>query len=317
MGGSPPSMPGPSKEERALQKEQTELLRFQREILISQNDQQKALLPFFAKSAGIGLNFDDEGNVTGAFELDSEQKSLDRANQLSFSKRTAAALSGTLPVDPALEQNLTNQEQTLRERLVQQFGAGYETSTPGIQSLQEFQKSAEALRFGARTGQMTLAEQLGLARQGQELQNQQQQMGVFRQSSIGDPLSIAGGFNQNAAGYNAPLNRMQQERSLQFQAQMAGHNSQNQMMGGIGQMFGSLFGAVAMSDIRMKDDLVPIGHMENSGLVIYSYTMPDGKHFGLIADDVEKLWPDLVVEDAYGLKQINYWGVMEREANYG
>jgi hypothetical protein len=66
------------------------------------------------------------------------------------SERLQKALAGELPVDPALERQITEDERTVRSKLLAQVGPGYETSTPGIQSLADFRQRAEELRSAAR-----------------------------------------------------------------------------------------------------------------------------------------------------------------------
>jgi hypothetical protein len=117
-------------------------------------------------------------------------------------ERSQAALSGTLPVDPALERSLTDNTRTLEATLAQQLGPRYATSTAGIQALAENTKRAEELRSSARTGQLSLAEQLGVARQ---------QMGnVERAGNIGRLLQAYGVPSGPAGAGTGQLNALAQ-----------------------------------------------------------------------------------------------------------
>lgn len=243
---APVNVPAASAEEKALMAEQTALLRQQSQIMTSQLEQQKTLLPFFAKEAGVDLQFDEDGNITGATKIKTELDLQNEEIQGKFNERTLAALGGTLPVDPALEASLETAEQTLREKLQNQFGPGYETSTPAIQTLEEFRKSSEQLRYGARTGQLTLAEQLGLARREMSGSEQGQDLNIFRGSAIGDPAMISGGIGNVAAGYQNPISTYANNRSQQFQANMFNAQQQSQMLGGFGKLAGMLFGNLMM-----------------------------------------------------------------------
>jgi hypothetical protein len=241
--GSHVDAPKPTAEERALQAKQAQLLDLQSQIITRQMDQQQALLPFMAEQLGMKIIKNKDGQIIGAKKIVTAQDKQRTAIENQLLQRTQDALGGKLPVDPGLESQLGNQEQTLREKLQQQFGPGYETSTPGIQALQEFQKSADSLRYGARTGQLTLAEQLGLSHQEMDLQQQQQQMGLFRQAAVGDPLSFASGAGSTAQGYGQAQVPYIQQRQMELQANM--FNAQNSGLGAIGGIFGQLFGAVA------------------------------------------------------------------------
>lgn len=369
-------VPGPSAEERALQTEQTELLRLQREIILETREQQDVLLPIFAQSLGLELSYDAEGNLIGAsrtaealrredlstqllektlkdmiegtplearqlklldLQLQQLQEELDPTTEEGMRKkeidkllqeRTLKALKGELEIDPALERDLAKQEETLRDTLRAQLGPGYETSSPGIEALQAYQEGANVLRSQARRGELTLSEQLSMARQGidvalgnQVLSASQAPMpgvdplgaggfsfGVNRTTAANDMtlaqlisggnMSIAGGLGQVAAGFQMPIGTMQRDREMQLQASIA--NSQNNMagLGALGSVFGSILGLIPFSDERLKSDLSQIG--EWKGIPIYVYTIGHKRKIGLMAQDLVG-----VAEDALG--QLGEW----------
>jgi hypothetical protein len=289
--GTSTSVPGPSPEEKALQAQQTELLKFQTDILKQQQTQQKVLLPFLADQQGFSVQMDDNGNITGITKKNDPLQAQNDEITGKLNQRTLDALNGNLPVDPALEQQLSTQEQTLKERLAQQFGPGYETSTPGIETLGNFMNNAEQLRYGARTGQLTLAEQLGITRQQQNAFDDQSSQDALRQSAFGDPLTIAGGYGQVARGYGAAQAPYQQQRSLQVQASNANASRTAGLIGaGVG-----VAGMALFSDKDMKTDLVPISRTRD-GFTIYQYTRKDTGEsmIGVLAQDVEAVYPELV-----------------------
>lgn len=76
------NVPKPTAEEKALQAEQTELLRAQREILLQTQSQQAALLPVFAESLGLSLKFDQAGNIIGAEQTPQAQRIEGLSQQL-------------------------------------------------------------------------------------------------------------------------------------------------------------------------------------------------------------------------------------------
>lgn len=203
-------------------------------------------MPFLLKQAGFEVELNKKGKIKGITESP-EQKALneqDQEIQKLLNERSLAALKGELPVDPALERELANQEETLRQRLQGQFGTGYETSTPGIQTLDEFFQSASTLRSQARRGELTLAEQLGLARRESENADNTTAFNMIRGSVIGDPLTFANAMGSNAYGYGQAQQPYQFDRSMQFQANVQNSANQMAMMGGIGQLAGTMFGAI-------------------------------------------------------------------------
>ena len=70
--------------------------------------------------------------------------------------------------------------------------------------------------------------------------------------------------------------------------------------------FGTLFGNDPYSDRRLKRDIEPVG--THKGLTVYAfrYLWDDALHYGYMADEVEKVAPDAVSEDANGFKRVNY-----------
>lgn len=326
MSGPSVEAPKPSDEERALQREQAELLRQQRDILSDQADMQELLLPAFAAQSGLNLIYGDDGEITGvehiidpalqqqATEAQFEQllaeqefyKENSGLRELQFdvekqlAERSLKALRGELDVDPALERELGQQEETLRERLRQQFGAGFETGTPGIQALQEFQDSATGLRSAARRGELTLSEQLGQARtalrqgQGQQTINNLGQLlglqgintGNQQQAIFGPALSIAGGIGQNAAGFGSAQIPYQQQRQMEFDASMFNAQNSGGFLGPLGSIFGSVLSAVPFSDYRLKSWWLPIGKLYN-GVKLYLFEYSWGEQrIGVMAHEV-------------------------------
>lgn len=294
--GTKTKVPGISAEERMLQQSQAELLNLQTSILKQQQQQQKVLLPFLAEQEGFDVQLDDNGNITSINKRADPLEDQNKEIQTLLNEKSLKALKGELPVDPALEEGIASQEQTLRERLAGQFGPGYETSSPGIETLGNFFKSSEILREGARTGQLTLAEQLGITRQQQSGFDQASSQDALRMSAVGDPLTFAGAFGQIAKGYGAAQQPYQNQRNMQAQVQGANASRTTSLIGaGIGAI-GAYF-----SDAAMKKDLVPITKTKH-GFPVYLYTRTDTgeRMIGVLAEDVERVLPNSVqVKDGY------------------
>lgn len=99
------------------------------------------------------------------------------------------------------------------------------------------------------------------------------------------------------------------QQNLGYQAQLA----QNQgMMNGLFGLGKTALGGWRMSDKRLKEDIKPIGKL-NNGLPIYSFKYKDGglMQLGLMAQDVEKEIPEAVAETDSGYKAVNYSTVAE------
>ena len=96
-----------------------------------------------------------------------------------------------------------------------------------------------------------------------------------------------------------------------FNQQMAVANAQNSsnnaMMGGLFGLGAAGMRFLPWSDRRLKTDIKRIGKADN-GLPIYSYRYVWGGpvHIGFMADEVEKVAPDAVVEMPNGFKAVDY-----------
>lgn len=108
--------------------------------------------------------------------------------------------------------------------------------------------------------------------------------------------------------------------NAQYANQMAGYNAQqaaqSNMMGGLLGLGGTLGGAAILaSDPRMKQNVKAIGVMPN-GLTLYSFEYKDefkdhkyaghGIHVGVMADEVEQVFPYAVSTLDDGYKVVNY-----------
>jgi hypothetical protein len=104
-----------------------------------------------------------------------------------------------------------------------------------------------------------------------------------------------------------------------YNAQLANANAQNAassgFTGGLMQLGGTLGAAslMAPSDIRLKENIKAVGYLLN-GLPVYEYEFKtefkhiggEGKHIGVMAQEVEKVMPEAVVEHPDGYKMVNY-----------
>lgn len=211
--------PKPSDEELALQREQTRLLRQQR-------DREDMIFPFVAEQMG----FDAEtGELT---EFGEQQREL----QEVLTERQLSAARGELPVPSVVDRDLEDQEQRLHAQLREQFGAGYETASPAIERLEEFRERANLTREQARRGELTTAGDL-LA---------QREQGTSR--NMRDLMGGAEGPGRLSQLFQAPLSNLHSQRMEQFnyQQQVDSSNRQAGATAGsaVGYGIGSTFGGV-------------------------------------------------------------------------
>lgn len=263
--------PEATPQEEELQKEQTSLLRQQRDALSEQIRQQDLLAPLLWGAAGIEPIYDKNHKIQGYKQKPDELAGMRGDIEKAGLQRSLAALRGELPEDPALLRDLADQERVMNESLRKQLGPGYNVSSPGQAGIGEFMQRKNALLDAARRGDLTLGEQLSLSRQ----QQQSDQINQFlqRAGGIGGMgYTAAGALGGAAQGYNAPLQYMLANRSNQFGAralnfqyeaysnpwtsQGAWRNFQQDkaIAGGMG--------GAAMSTAKVKKDIVPLDQDE-------------------------------------------------------
>jgi len=291
MGGGDSAVPQPSAAEIALQEAQAHMLEQQTQIIQEQRDQQKILLPFLAEQEGFDVEMNENGTIKSIKKKDNPEDAKRKELEGMYLDRSLKAMRGELELDPALEESLKTGEQQLREKLQSQFGPGYETSSPAIETLGQFMRSSEILREGARTGQLTLSEQLGITREQQEQFSRGSSMDALRGSAIGDPMSFAGAFGQAARGYGQAQVPYLQHRQMQAQSNSASSDRLYKLLGaGIGA--GGQIGAAYFSDPELKGDLIPIS-ATMEGITVYEYTRKDTgeRMIGVLSSDVEEKMP--------------------------
>lgn len=166
------------------------------------------------------------GDILGLERLPEEAdpaQNLREENEQLLLERQNAALRGELPVNPALLSSLDEQEEELRAQLMQNLGEGFETSTPGIEALSEFEQKKQAILEAARRDDIAtaggLANQMGSFMQG-VTGNRFAQTGAILGSQFGGATNLA----QISQSYTNPLSFLQSNRALDFQIAQANNS---------------------------------------------------------------------------------------------
>lgn len=190
---------------------------------------------------------------------------------------------------------------------------------PGTQAYDNAKRSFDQQQNDLLTSAVIQGTQTGLAANQQGFN----QLGYMRNEPINTLNSIRTGsqvtnptFGQTAAGpdylgattagYNAQLNAAN--------AKNAGSNSMTSGLMGLGGTLGAAYMmAPVASDIRTKENIKAIGYLPN-GLPVYEFEYkPEfkdqwghGTQVGVMAQDVEKVIPEAVIEHPDGYKMVNY-----------
>jgi hypothetical protein len=118
--------------------------------------------------------------------------------------------------------------------------------------------------------------------------------------------NIAQIANTDYAGIQSDYNRQMFERA---KAKSENRLGQFGMVADIGSQLGS--SAILASDINIKENLLPIGKIDN-GLTVFSYNYKGGalRNIGVIAQEVEQIMPDAVLM-INGVKHVDYAKVLQ------
>ena len=225
------SVPGPTAEETALQNEQLQLLREQRAesdmykpVLYQQNQLKEDVDPDTGKTY---LRKMTEDEIVSSM-TESEKKLYDI--QRLQADRLQQAYEGKLPVSTALENDITERRSLLDATMATKLGGNWQTSTPGIKALEEFNKNADTLREQSRKGEIDSGTGL--------LLNQMGYLGDTRKTASALASNFGTGGTQLLNGYSQALQPYLANRQMQMQANMANAQNKSGLLGGIGQLAG-------------------------------------------------------------------------------
>jgi hypothetical protein len=211
-------------------------------------------------------------------------------------------------LQPQMEQGRDRLEQQLANQGIQIGSEAYD------RAIRNFDQRQNDLLLGAQTQGL----QAGL-------QARQQQLGelAYRRN---EPLNVLSAL-RTGSQVTAPtyVNSAQQATTqgpdllgaaqMGYNAQMGDFNARQAAQANLNQGLFSLGGAALMSDIRAKENIKAIGVMDN-GLTLYSFEYKDevkshplagdGIHVGVMAQEVEQVFPYAVKTLDDGYKVVDY-----------
>lgn len=214
-------------QEGAIQKEQAEFLRLQKESIETQQRFEQMIQPVLLRQAGFDVQQDETGKIISITKPQDPNAGLRGEIETGLLQRSKAALEGNLPVDPGLLRDLKKFDEDLESQLRKQFGDL--NSSPAQEALQRARESKELILGQARRGDLSMAEQLSQQRQGanQGLIDS----GFDRTGALSARGDFSGQFAQAGASAGAAINPFQFNRNLasqesQFSRSFAADRSQ-------------------------------------------------------------------------------------------
>ena len=117
-------------------------------------------------------------------------------------------------------------------------------------------------------------------------------------------------FQQYTGGGQIGAAPVAQAATNQGNYDTAAYNAKMNALSGLYQGIGSIAGSaasagIAKSDIRLKSNIVKVGD-DPKGFGIYEYDIDGHRERGVMAQEVEKIIPEAVLEHPDGYKMVNY-----------
>ena len=202
-----------------------------------------------------------------------------------------------------LQPSFNNQLNDLQARLANQgLNVGSEAYQRAVNDLQNNQNNAlaqaayQSVLNGQKAYSQTLQDQINAATFGNSAQS----------AYINQLLNA---LQNSVSGYQNALNRYNIQNGAELRiAQNKAANAQDQINAG-NEFINSAAqaAALAFSDARLKENLKPVGKLDN-GLTVYCFNFKGSKvaQIGLLAQEVQKLYPEAVYESEDGFLKVNY-----------
>ena len=182
-----------------------------------------------------------------------------------------------------------------------QQGYGQALGTAGFYNqgaAQDINQRLQAAQFGNQAAAQRLQQELGLYNVPLN-----QITALMSGSQIQAPQ-----FQTYTGGGDIGAAPLAQAATNQGNYNTAAYNAQMGALGGLYSGIGSLAGggiAAKFSDIRLKSNIVKVGE-HPKGFGIYEYDIFGRRERGVMAQEVEKIIPEAVLENPNGYKMVNY-----------
>ena len=182
-----------------------------------------------------------------------------------------------------------------------QQGYGQALGTAGFYNqgaAQDINQRLQAAQFGNQAAAQRLQQELGLYNVPLN-----QITALMSGSQIQAPQ-----FQTYTGGGEIGAAPLAQAATNQGNYNTAAYNAQMQALGGLYSGLGSLAGggiAAKFSDIRLKSNIIKVGE-HPKGFGIYEYDIFGRRERGVMAQEVEKIIPEAVLEHPSGFKMVNY-----------
>jgi hypothetical protein len=251
-----------------------------------------------SQAALYGINLDMSANQQGYGEALQSGQFANAAQGQQYQEQLGAGQFANAGIAQNYAQQMNATElanQAVAQNYGQQLNAAQFTNQ-GI--AQNYNQALQSAQFGNTAAAQALQQQLALYNQPIN-----QAASLMSGSQIQAPQfqQYSGAQIQAAPVANATAQLGQYQQGLYGQ-QMAGYNAGMQALG---SAVGSAAGLYAMSDVRLKSNIVRVS-THPLGIGVYEYDIFGQRVRGVMAHEVEAVRPDAVAMHPSGYKMVNY-----------
>jgi hypothetical protein len=260
-------------------------------------EQQQSQNDLLSQAALQGIGLDMSANQQGYGQAMGQAGLFNQALGQGFGQAVAGQQLGNQAIGQNYGQAMSSQDQA-NAAMAQNYGqAGQSAGMYNQAAAQQYNQNLGAAQFGNQAQQQRL--QQNLAMRNQPLN---EIMGLLSGSQIQTPQ-----FQGYAGGGNIQAAPVAQAATNQGNYNTAAYNAQMGALGGLYSGIGSLVGGgiAKYSDVRLKSNIVKIGS-HPKGFGIYEYDIFGRRERGVMAQEVEKIIPEAVLEHPSGFKMVNY-----------
>lgn len=283
--------------------------------------------------SGLDARLANQGLTPGSEAYKRAQQSL--GDQQSRERFNALEMGGA-EMARMNQMALQNRQQMTQEDLAQAnlynsanqqaFGQNMQTAQFGNTAMQnQNSMNQNNAAFNNQVGQNQFAQQMQQSQYQNQLRNaalaeemQRRGMSLNEMNALltGQQVGMQQMPQFNAAAASQPV-QYGQAAQAQYQSGLDAYNAQNQnansQMGGLMNMAGSLGSAAmfAFSDSRLKRIIKRVGEVKGVSLYLFKYLGSETEHIGPIAQEVQKVHPEMVKRHQNGYLMVNYSKLME------
>jgi hypothetical protein len=260
-------------------------------------EQQQSQNDLLSQAALQGIGLDMSANQQGYGQAMGQAGLFNQALGQGFGQAVAGQQLGNQAIGQNYGQAMSSQDQA-NAAMAQNYGqAGQSAGMYNQAAAQQYNQNLGAAQFGNQAQQQRL--QQNLAMRNQPLN---EIMGLLSGSQIQTPQ-----FQGYAGGGDIQAAPVAQAATNQGNYNTAAYNARMGALGGLYSGIGSLVGGgiAKYSDVRLKSNIVKIGS-HPKGFGIYEYDIFGRRERGVMAQEVEKIIPEAVLEHPSGFKMVNY-----------